>query len=280
MIQFFIQSMNWKCVAIFPKYQRSVIIESIYLMCDRSRFDMLFELGRRYSLLIISLLISLIFLIEASCTTIGLPAQVNPPDVTPAVTDNITTPTLLGIKSFTAEPKTIKPGETTTLSWKVTGASSISIDPDIGTVTETTGSVSISPRGTTLFTLKASDARTEMIARVLVIIKTAEGTIIWADSGSDNITAQPQLYEGWTYYPNKYVEWNIIDRYRDPYGDTDTCSQVGYIINNHGQWMMTEITVNKKSVADFILPSSQRSYTISVDCQQLPELKWKWKVYK
>jgi len=241
---------------------------------------MLFELGRRYSLLIISLLISLIFLIEASCTTIGLPAQVNPPDVTPAVTDNITTPTLLGIKSFTAEPKTIKPGETTTLSWKVTGASSISIDPDIGTVTETTGSVSISPRGTTLFTLKASDARTEMIARVLVIIKTAEGTIIWADSGSDNITAQPQLYEGWTYYPNKYVEWNIIDRYRDPYGDTDTCSQVGYIINNHGQWMMTEITVNKKSVADFILPSSQRSYTISVDCQQLPELKWKWKVYK
>lgn len=240
---------------------------------------MLFELGRRYSLLTVSLLVSLLLLIGASCTINELPPQVNPPKENPIVTGNITTSALLDIKSFIAQPKTIKLGENTTLGWKVDGASSLSVDPTIGSVTGNTGNVSISPRETTLYTLKASDGHHEISARFLVIVKTADGTIVWSNSGSDNSTTEP-FYEGWSYYPNKYVEWDIIDRYKDPYGDTGNCWQAGNIINNHSEWMMTEITVNNKSVAAFILPSSRRGYTTSIDCQQLPELKWKWKVYK
>jgi len=237
---------------------------------------MLFELGRRYSPLFLSLLISLIFLIEASCTINPLPAQVNPPNATPAVTGNVTASAPLDINSFSAQPKTIKPGENTVISWKVAGASSLSIEPDIGNVTGTTGSISTVPRGTTLYTLTASDASSNMIARFLVIVKTAEGKIIWSDNVSDNTTVEQPLYEGWIYYPNKYVEWNISDKYKEPYSESGNCWQVGSIINK-SQWTMTEVSVDRKVVADFMLPSTQRSYSVSVDCLQLPELRWKWK---
>jgi len=240
---------------------------------------MLFKLDRRYSLFALLLLVSLLFLGGTSCTVEESPGQVNPPIVNPSVTDNTTAPVLLDIKSFAALPKTIKLGENTVLSWKVSGASSISIDPAIGSVTGNSGNVSISPQGTTLYTLRASDGRYEVSARFLVIVETADGTIVWPKISSDNITTEP-LYEGWSHYPNKYVVWNITDRYKAPYSESDYCGQIGYIINNHSGWMMTEVTINKRVVFDFILPSTQRNYVTSVDCVQLPELKWKWKVYK
>ena len=239
---------------------------------------MLFDVDRRYSLLIFSLMVILMLLIVASCTVNELPAQENPANVTPAVTSNITNPSMFGINSFTAQPETIKPGETTILSWKVTGASSLSIDPDIGSVTGTSGSVSIAPQGTTLYTLTACDARCKMIARFLVIVKTADGAIVWPTSSSDNITTEP-LYEGWSHYPNKYVVWDIIDRNKDTATDTVNCWHQGRIINNHTEWMMTGVTVSDRLIADKILPSAQRIYVTSMDCLQLPELKWKWKVY-
>jgi len=261
---------------------------------------MLFDLERRNSLLTISLLVSLLLAVGASCTVNELPVQVSPPKINHAVSDNITPPAVIDIKSFAAQPKTIKLDENTVLAWKVDGASSLSIDPAIGSVTGNTGNVSVSPRETTLYTLRASDGRNEISAKFLVIVKTAEGTIIWPNSGSDNTTAEP-LYEGWSYYPNKYVEWKITDRYGDLY-EKYTCGHIGYITNNNTEWMMTEVTVgaadalpqvitndifnmssltpNNRVVLDHILPGSKSGYTTSMDCLQLPELKWKWKVYK
>jgi len=237
---------------------------------------MLLKLGWRYYLTAISLslLLSLVFLI--SCTVDETPLIVNPAN------DNATnTPpvTLLGIKSFLAQPKTIKAGETTTIAWNVTGASSLSIEPAIGPVSENTGSISVAPRETTLYTLKASDGRFETSTKSLVIVKAADGSIIWPSSSSDNITTE-QIYEGWSYYPNKYIEWKITDGYKDPYGDTGNCWQVGYITNNNTQWMMTDVTINKNLVADGISPSSRKSYTTTADCNQSPQLKWKWKALK
>jgi len=239
---------------------------------------MLFDMDRRYSLLIFSLMVTLVLLIVASCTINELPAQENPANVTPAVTGNITNPAMFGINSFIAQPETIKPGETTILSWKVTGASSLSIDPDIGSVTGPSGSISITPQGTTLYTLTACDARCKMISRFLVIVKTADGAIIWPKSSSDNITIE-SLYEGWSYYPNKYVVWDIIDRNKDTATDTVNCWHQGRIINNHTEWIMTDVTVNNRLVANNIVPSQQLIYVTSMDCMQFPELKWKWKVY-
>ena len=244
-------------------------------------------------------MLSLAFLISCTVDETPLPASHGNENTTMPIN---TAPTgLLDIKSFQAQPKTIKAGETTTLAWNVTGASSLSIEPAIGPVSGNTGSIPIKPKETTLYTLKVSDGRVETSAKFLVIVKTTDGSIIWPNSGSDNATTE-QLYEGWTYYPNKYVEWKITDRYKDPYGDTGNCWHVGYITNNHSEWMMTEVTIgaagaqpqvitndifnmnsltpNSRVVLDGILPGSKSGYTTSMDCLQLPELKWKWKTYK
>jgi hypothetical protein len=57
---------------------------------------------------------------------------------------------------FTASPKTITVGDTSTLSWTVTGAKTISIDPGVGPATG--DSQIVAPSQTTTFTLTATDA--------------------------------------------------------------------------------------------------------------------------
>jgi len=254
-------------------------MEPIYRIYDCFLFDMLFESKRRYSPFTVALLVSLLLLTGTACVIDEMPVPANPPAVNPGVTGNTTAPATLDIKSFTAHSKTIKLGEDTVLAWKVAGASSLSIDPSVGSVTGNSGSVVISPRETTLYTLKASDELHEISTKFLVIVKTLDGTIIWPNSGSDNGTAET-LYEGWSSYPNKYVEWQITDTYKDRYPDTDNCWHVGYITNNHSNWMMTQVTINNKIVLDSILPSTRTGYTVSIDCLQPPEMKWKWKAYK
>ena len=245
---------------------------------SRIILDMLFKWKRQYSWLIVLWLISALFLSGTACLISEMPAEVNNPPVDQTATDNMAYPPLLNIESFAAVPKTIALGEGTVLSWKVAGASSLSIDPNIGNVSGDSGNVSISPQETTLYTLRASDRRYEISAKFLIIVKTADGTIIWPKSISDNITIE-SLYEGWSYYPNKYVVWDIIDRNKDTATDTVNCWHQGRIINNHTEWIMTDVTVNNRLVANNIVPSQQLIYVTSMDCMQFPELKWKWKVY-
>jgi hypothetical protein len=62
------------------------------------------------------------------------------------------------ISSFTANPPTIASGHTTTLSWSgVTGADTLHIDPDVGSVSGSSGSVTVSPTATTTYTLTATN---------------------------------------------------------------------------------------------------------------------------
>ena len=56
------------------------------------------------------------------------------------------------ITSFTAKPATIQPGQSSTLSWNVANATSISIDNGIGTVSAT-GTLAVSPAATTTYKL-------------------------------------------------------------------------------------------------------------------------------
>jgi hypothetical protein len=73
------------------------------------------------------------------------------------------------IQSFSASPVDITSGKSTTLSWSVSNAASISISPDVGTVSGT--SVSVSPTSTTTYTLTASgsggNATSTTIVRVI-----------------------------------------------------------------------------------------------------------------
>ncbi|HYO68913.1 MAG TPA: hypothetical protein VEU33_22825, partial [Archangium sp.] len=73
------------------------------------------------------------------------------------------------ILAFTAAASTIHPGDGTALSWEETGATSLSIAPDVGTVTGT--SVTVSPATTTTYTLTATNAAGSVTATATVTVR-------------------------------------------------------------------------------------------------------------
>jgi hypothetical protein len=58
------------------------------------------------------------------------------------------------IEYFDTKPVAISPGEATTLSWNVVGATTIEVDQGVGIVASK-GEMKISPSGTTTYTLTA-----------------------------------------------------------------------------------------------------------------------------
>jgi uncharacterized protein YkwD len=111
------------------------------------------------------------------------------------------------IASFTATPATIVAGQSTTLSWTVSGASTVSIDNGIGDVSSVT-SKSVLPTSTTMYTLTATNSAGTAVAHATVTVTppTAAPTITsftatpatiapgqfstlaWSVSGATNIT--------------------------------------------------------------------------------------------
>jgi hypothetical protein len=91
------------------------------------------------------------------------------------------------ITSFTATPPTITTGESSTLSWIVSGATSLSISPDVGTVTGS--SVAVQPSVTTEYTLTATNAAGQDSATATVTVSGTEpppgkGTIAYVSADS------------------------------------------------------------------------------------------------
>ena len=85
-------------------------------------------------------------------------------------------PSIPSIQAFTASPPSIQAGQSSTLSWSVTGATAVSISPGVGTVTGT--SVSVSPTSTTSYTLTATNASGSITATLAVTVGSAAGPTI------------------------------------------------------------------------------------------------------
>ena len=79
-------------------------------------------------------------------------------------------PDLPIIKSFVAFPDTIQEGGSSTLMWDVSNATSISIIPTVGTVTDSIGSTQVSPGATTTYTLTATNADGSVYANAKVTV--------------------------------------------------------------------------------------------------------------
>jgi PKD repeat protein len=109
------------------------------------------------------------------------------------------------VASFTATPPSVVRGSSSTLSWSVTGAESISIDNGIGTVTGT--SVVVTPTTTTTYTLTATNAGGPATSTATVtvtpfpvpviasfaatpasIIVGASATLAWSVTGATSIS--------------------------------------------------------------------------------------------
>src|SRR4030042_2090124 len=84
---------------------------------------------------------------------------------------NLTTTTQsAAINSFGSSPAAIAPGESSTLSWSVTGATTVSIDQGIGNVA-LTGTRVVMPGATTVYTLM------DFNAAGLSVTATGQGTV-------------------------------------------------------------------------------------------------------
>ncbi len=83
-----------------------------------------------------------------------------------------TPPATPSITGFTTAPSTITAGGSTTLSWTVANAASLSIDNGVGTVTGT--SISVKPSQTTTYTLTATNtASISVTSKVIVTVVAA-----------------------------------------------------------------------------------------------------------
>jgi hypothetical protein len=116
------------------------------------------------------------------------------------------------ISSFTASPSTIPAGLPSTLSFSVTGATSLSIDHGVGTVTGS--SVSVSPTSTTTYTLTATNSFGSSTATVTVTVSGAvpaitftitpvtdavgySRTLAWTVTGADSVSLVEDGIQGY-----------------------------------------------------------------------------------
>jgi len=81
-------------------------------------------------------------------------------------------PTAPIINSFSASPSTITVGESSTLSWSVTDATSVTIDNGIGSVA-LIGTTAVNPTTTTTYTLSATNAAGSVTATTTVVVSSA-----------------------------------------------------------------------------------------------------------
>ena len=74
------------------------------------------------------------------------------------------------VTQFTANPASINAGQSSTLTWVVTNATSVTISPNIGSVDARSGSVAVSPAATTTYTLTATGATGDTTATTTVTV--------------------------------------------------------------------------------------------------------------
>ena len=97
-------------------------------------------------------------------------------------------PTKPVITSFAANPASITAGQSATLSWNVTGASSTSISPTIGTVVGT--SVAVSPAATTVYTLTATNPQGSVSTTTTVTVTPQPTLPVISSFNANPVTIQ------------------------------------------------------------------------------------------
>jgi len=118
------------------------------------------------------------------------------------------------ISQFLANPASIQPGQSSTLTWVVQGATSVSISPGIGSVNASSGSTSVTPTQTTTYTLTATGASGSVNQSVTVTVGTptagtpqilrfeanplsiapgGQSTLSWTTSGATQVSISPNV---------------------------------------------------------------------------------------
>ena len=111
----------------------------------------------------------------ATTTTYTLTLDNNGITANESLTVVVDEPPVVG--SFTPTPEIISPGDTSTLTWDVFGAETISIDTGIGDVTNQS-EAALSPSGTTTYRLTASNVNGSSTAEATVIVDALRASMV------------------------------------------------------------------------------------------------------
>lgn len=106
---------------------------------------------------------------------------------------NDPTPTV----TITATPPTIAQGESATLEWTSSGATSCTIEPDIGAV-DPNGSISVSPEATTIYTITATGSGGAATAQVSVTVVASGPPTVTFDPANSTIAQGESVTLSWT----------------------------------------------------------------------------------
>lgn len=146
---------------------------------------------------------------------------------------------------FTATPAAINSGQSSTLSWSVTNATSVTISGVSGTLNPASGSVPVSPTVTTTYTLTATNAIGSTTSNVTVVVNPAVATLTscyatptniisgetatlnWMSSGATAVSITPgigavALNGNYAVTPTATTTYTITAT--GPGGSTTTCS--------------------------------------------------------
>jgi phospholipase C len=108
---------------------------------------------------------------------------------------------ILGV-TLVASPATIGPGQTAALSWTSSNATTLTIDQGIGAVNGPSGSLSVSPAATTIYTITATNGTATATATATVnaplavtlkanpanIAPGSQSTLTWASTGAVSVS--------------------------------------------------------------------------------------------
>jgi hypothetical protein len=100
------------------------------------------------------------------------------------------------INHFGASPEVIEPGDTSILSWGVSGANSVTIEPGIGAVSSN-GSISVSPSQTTTYKLIISGKGEDKTASCTVTVQKNSPFITSFDASPNSIKAGESAVLNW-----------------------------------------------------------------------------------
>ncbi|MDD5311489.1 MAG: hypothetical protein PHO26_00440 [Dehalococcoidia bacterium] len=115
------------------------------------------------------LILTPLLLLSLSCTTW-------PFSTTTSTTSTTTSTSTPSIVAFTASPTSITAGQTATLIWNVTNATSVQIDQGVGSGLAVAGTVSVTPSSTVTYMLTASNSAGSVTSSVTVSVTSSSSS--------------------------------------------------------------------------------------------------------
>ncbi|NOY23828.1 MAG: hypothetical protein GXO70_10020 [Acidobacteria bacterium] len=129
-----------------------------------------------------------------------------------SVDETAVAPVVPTINTFSAQPTTISNGQSATLSWDVSNATSVTIYPGIGTVAGTSGEMTVSPQFSTTYTLIASNGDGVKTATADLTVSNSEPQITLFTGSTDSVDANDVAHLYWTIQGN-YTKAELFPYY-------------------------------------------------------------------